>query len=60
MLAITQAEEEAGDWRLVRVVVYTQRPQVSESDPADSYLLDVPFQRAAVAAFGQAEQNASN
>jgi hypothetical protein len=30
---------------------------VRESDPVDSYLLDVPFQRAAVAAFGQAEQN---
>ena len=43
--------------KVVQVASYTQRLRVRESDPVDSYLLDVPFQRAAVAAFGQGEQN---
>jgi hypothetical protein len=43
--------------QVVQVAAYTQRPRVRESDPIDSYLLDVPFQREAVVAFRQEEQN---
>ena len=42
--------------QVVQVAAYTQRPRVRESDPIDSYLLDVPFQREAVVAFGQEQQ----
>ena len=43
--------------QVVQVAAYTQRPRVRESDPIDSYLLDVPFGREAVVGFGKEEQN---
>ena len=43
--------------QVVQVTAYTQRPRELESDPIDSYLLDVPFQREAVVEFRQAEGN---
>ena len=36
----------------IRVAAYTQRPRIKESDPVDSYVLDVAFDRDAVKTFG--------
>jgi len=36
----------------VTVAAYTHRPRIKESDPVDSYVLDVPFGREAVRVFG--------
>jgi len=43
--------------QVVQVAAYTQRPRELESDPIDSYLVDVPFRREAVVGFSQAEGN---
>lgn len=37
----------------IKVAAYTQRPRVKETDPVDSYVLDVTFDRETVKAFGQ-------
>lgn len=37
----------------IKVAAYTQRPRIKETDPVDSYVLDVPFDRERVKAFGQ-------
>ena len=41
----------------VQVSAYAKRPRERESDPIDSYLLDVAFERQAVIELGQGEQN---
>ncbi len=41
----------------VQLSAYAKQPRERESDPIDSYLLDVAFQRQAVIEFGQGEQN---
>lgn len=38
--------------REIKVAAYTRQPRIKESDPVDSYVLDVPFDREAVQAFG--------
>ena len=38
--------------REIKVAAYTERPRIKETDPVDSYVLDVAFDREAVKAFG--------
>jgi len=42
---------------LVQVAAYTQRPRMRETDPIDTYVLDVPFEREGVRQFNPEEQH---
>ena len=42
---------------LVQVAAYTQRPRMRETDPIDTYVLDVPFEREGVTQFNPEEQH---
>jgi hypothetical protein len=43
--------------QLVQLAAYTQRPRVRETDPIDTYVLDVPFEREGVRQFNPEEQH---